>query len=461
MGHRMQRSQVDQRNLRGEVRNWARTVECYPSLVVKPTTQEGVLQILQDRDKYPSPVRAMGHFHSTTPCATSDAGTIIDMTALNRIIEIGEGHVTVEGGAEYLTVQQALVEKGLHFYVDLQIGTVTLGSLATCDTKDGSYPGEFGQLGAYVTRIKLATATGAVLVVDESDLDLFRAVRSSYGLLGVVLEVTYRIERMRSIGIRHESYSFESFVEALPELTTRNGSMMMYFFPFADRVIVQLRRPGDERSWRNPVVWRLRNFGVAYIVPLFARLANLIRIATLRYFLQQAFNAIYRLLLVYVLHARNTRPSEQTTGYPQHPYLTNFTFSIFAFPARNYPQVLLAFRDFCWNYYNATSYRPDLLSVGYFVRRCDYSLFSYAADGDVLTIDPVATGGGGWPAFASAFNEFSVARGGKPLFNQTPALTREQVRRCFGSRVDEFNATRLRLDPEGRLLNAYFREMLG
>lgn len=443
------------------VHNWARTVHSSPAVVVRPTSQDELLRILKDDDAYPSPVRAMGHFHSTTPCAASDGGTIVDMTALDRIIEIGANHVTVEGGAEYLAVQRALVEKGLHFFVDLQIGNVTLGSLATCDTKDAAWPENFGQLGAYVTHIKLALVSGEVLEVDERNSHLFRAVRSSYGLLGLVLEVTFRVEPMRSVGIRHESYSFEGFVDALPELMTRNGSLMMYFFPFADRVIVQLRRPGDPRSWRNPLVWRLRNLGVAYLIPLVARFTNLVRIATVRYLLQQFFNALSRLILVQFLHARNTRPSEQTTDYPQRSRQLSFTFSIFAFPARDYPEILLAFREFCWSYYNVTSYRPDLLSVGYYVRQCDYSLFSYSADGDVLTIDPVASGGPEWDAFAVAFNEFCVARGGKPLFNQTPALTPAQVRRSFGTRVDQFNVVRKQLDPGNRLLNDYFAHLLG
>ena len=448
-------------NLAPRVHNWARTVECTPAVVVKPTTDDELRRVLVDRDTYPSPVRPIGHFHSTTPCAASDGGTLIDMTALNKIIEISDQHVTVQGGAQYLAVQQALVDRGLHFFVDLQIGNVTLGSLATCDTKDGAYLGEFGQLGAYVTRLKLATASGEILVVDDQDPALLHAVRSSYGLLGVVLEVTFRIEPMRSIGIRHACYSFEAFIDALPELVTRDGSMMMYLFPFANRVIVQLRRPGDARRWRSRLVWRLRNLGVAYLVPLFARFAGLIRVSTFRFLLQQLFDAISRVLLVYFLHARNTRPSDQTTDYPERTKLTEFTFSIFAFPARRYPDVLLAYREFCWDYYNANSYRPDLLSVGYFVRKCDYSLFSYAADSDVMTIDPVATGGDGWSAFAAAFNEFCAARDGKPLFNQTPALTSDQVRRAFGDKIERFNALRQRLDPDARLLNAYFRDLLG
>ena len=78
-----------------------------------------------------------------------------------------------------------------------------------------------------------------------------------------------------------------------------------------------------------------------------------------------------------------------------------------------------------------------------------------------MTIDPVATGAPGWTEFLEAFNEFSSERGGKPLFNQTWGITPDQVQRAFGDRVGEFESYRRRFDPGDRLLNGYFRELLG
>ncbi|MEM7101291.1 MAG: FAD-binding protein [Pseudomonadota bacterium] len=441
------------------VANWARSVEMMPAVIARPTSQADVVEILKDATSYPSPVRPMGHFHSTTACPTT-TGTLVDMTGVNQILDLNDDTVTVEGGAEYLEVEKALVAKGKHFYVDLQIGNVSMGSLATCDTKDGAYPNEYGQIGAYVVRVKLATADGQVIEVDESQPELLKAVRGSYGLLGIVLEVTLQIKDLESISIVHKSYTFEAFVEALPQLMSRNGSMMMYLFPFANKILVQLRGPGNPKRLRNPFVWPLRNFGVAYGVSLFARFANLIKISTVRYVIQQIFNKTARLILRWFIRAQNTRPTQQTTNYPAHPRLANFTFSIFAFPVRSYAQTLLAYRDFCWDYYGATQYRPDLLSVGYFVRQCDYSLFSYSAESDVLTIDPVATGGAEWDHFVQEFNDFAILRGGKPLFNQTPGLTTYQVNKAFGERLEAFNRIRQQMDPEGRLLNDYFAQVL-
>jgi hypothetical protein len=79
-----------------------------------------------------------------------------------------------------------------------------------------------------------------------------------------------------------------------------------------------------------------------------------------------------------------------------------------------------------------------------------------------VSFDPVCTGNYGWQEFYQAYNEFASQRGGVPLFNQTPFLTRKQVQKAFGpERLKVFEGYRKRLDPEGRLLNRAFKELLG
>jgi hypothetical protein len=47
------------------------------------------------------------------------------------------------------------------------------------------------------------------------------------------------------------------------------------------------------------------------------------------------------------------------------------------------------------------------------------------------------------------------------LFNQTPFLTHDQVHKAFGEeRIAKFNEARKKADPEDRLLDNYFRELL-
>lgn len=440
--------------------NWSGTVHTKPAVIATPATVDEVVAILVDAQRYPSPVRAVGHFFSTTDCAAADGGTALDMSGLRRIVEIGDDHVRVEAGATYKDVAEALAARGKAFFVHLQVGNATLGSIATCATKDGSFPGEHGQAGAYVTRIKWVTAAGEIRESDERDAELFAALRSSYGLLGVVVEVTVRIRPLEPISIRHVNYTTEGFLAALPELRRRNGSLSFYLFPFADRVTAQIRGPAEDARL-NRWLWPLRNFAVAHVVPLASRCAMLVPVRAFAYGLIAAFGASARWFLAHALSAGRTLPHDQITRYAHRPKLARFTFSIFAFPENRYAQVLREYRRFCADHHAEHGYRPDLLTIGYRVAQSRHSLLSYSWDGDVITIDPVALGGPEWDLFADRFNEFSIARGGKPLMNQTPRLTAEQVRAAFAGRVERFNELRRALDPGERLLNEQLRRLLG
>lgn len=440
--------------------NWSGTVRTHPAAVATPASIDDVVAVMTDTVRYPSPVRPLGNYHSTTRCAAGDAGTLIDMTRMRRVIEIADDHVRVEAGAIYKDVADTLARQGKAFFVNLQIGNATMGSIATCATKDGSFPGELGQAGAYVTRVKMVTADGVVREIGDGDPELLSAVRSSYGLLGVVVEVVVSIRALEPISILHVNFSTEGFLEALPELRERGGSLSFYLFPFADRVTAQLRGAATPSAPLNRWVWRVRNFSVAYSVPLGSRFAKLMPLRAWRYGLISAFDCIARRVLASLLHAERTLPTDQIMRYRHRPKLARFTFSIFAFPEERFADVLREYRRFCADHYLEHGYRPDLLSIGYRVAKSRHALFSYSWDGNVMTIDPVATGGPDWDRFVERFNEFCIARGGKPLLNQTPGLTSKQMRAAFAARVDRFNELRAALDPGGRLLSEHFRRLL-
>ena len=69
---------------------------------------------------------------------------------------------------------------------------------------------------------------------------------------------------------------------------------------------------------------------------------------------------------------------------------------------------------------------------------------------------------GEWYKFIGAYNAFcsNLNLGGVPLLNQTFGLTRDQVRAAVGERLQVLSDTRKIFDPENRLLNSYFREIL-
>jgi hypothetical protein len=59
-----------------------------PQQHVHPKNVQELQEILRDRQKYPSPVRAMGSNHSLTPCAAS-TGTIVGMVLRGIVVRAG------------------------------------------------------------------------------------------------------------------------------------------------------------------------------------------------------------------------------------------------------------------------------------------------------------------------------------------------------------------------------------
>jgi FAD/FMN-containing dehydrogenase len=447
--------------------NWAHEQVSYPRVVTQVGTVEDIRAVLRDPATFPSPVRAQGSAHSTSRCGEADGGTIVDMRRMNRIVRLDNETVTAEAGALYIDVANELERHDLQLYVNIELGNATMGSVACCATKDASFPGEFGQVNSYATELKMVTPSGELLEVTENDPELLAAARSSYGLFGIVYEVTFRVRPLQAMAVSHRVYAPDEFVEALPKLVASDRSLMLYIFPYLDRIAVEARRyTGDESIARaagapKRFLWRLRNFTWKTFAPSFGyAVERYVPARGPRYFLVDRFNRSLHFLMDRIMASGHTVPTDQMIRYPPVSGRSKYTFSIWAFPEDDYPRVVREYFAWAKRYFRDTGFRPNLLHVGYRIAEDKSSLLSYSYDGTVITIDPVATGAPGWLEFLDAYNEFCSEHGGYPLINQTPRVTREQARKAFGERLARLEEYRRRYDPEDRLLSGFYRELL-
>ena len=446
------------------LKNWFGGITSSPHTVVEVTSVQQIVDIVKDTEHYPSPVRAIGSNHSTTPCGTADDGTVIITRKMDKILSYGEDTVTVQAGALYIDVNQELVKRGKQFYVNVELGNLTIGSACCGGTKDASMPGEFGQIASYAVDIKMVLPNGDLFEVDESDPELLQLARSSYGLFGIVYEATFRVRELAAMEVHHEKFTLDEFARQLPELRTRDESMMLYINPFKDTITVEFRRyhgassAGDLSTWQ----WKLRNQVWSHFAPLWGHnVSRLFPSKWVRSALTDFYNGLIVLALTKVIKGKATLPIAQQIRYPEVSGNDRYLFSIWAFPEERYIDCLRAYYDLSKEHYKRTGYRIDLLSVGYRILADQSSLFSYSFNGTVITFDPVSTGTLGWDAFLREYNSLCSDLGGTPLFNQTNLLTRDQVVHAFGERVDRFEKQRRHYDPSNRLLNNYFAELLG
>ncbi len=444
------------------VTNWFGDLVSHPQVVVEPTSTDDVVAVLKNPDQYPSPVRAVGSNHSTARCAVADGGTVIKMSKMNRTLNITADTVTAQAGALYIDMAQELEKRQLQFYVNTEIGSLSVGSAACAGTKDASMPGEYGQVGSYIAGVKMILPSGELLEVTEDQPDLLAKVRSSYGTFGIVYEATFRVRPILPMAVHHETFALEQFVEKLPELKARNESMMYYIFPFDNLVTVEFRKynPGASGS-PNRHVWHLRNYLWKSAGPLFCyEVERDIPIPAVRYKVIDEFCALWRFKLENFIRSDYTIATDQIIRYPAVSDNSRYTFSLWAFAEERYPSVLPEYFRFCRDYYEQKGYRSNMLNVGYRIAQDQNSLLSYSHDGNVMTVDPVSTANPGWKTFLEAYNEFCSARGGVPLLNQTYGVTRAQAQKAFGDRLKVFEETRKAYDPQNRLLNDYFQDLL-
>lgn len=445
------------------VTNWFGDLSSHPSALVEAHSVQDIIAVLKDPAKYPSPIRAVGSNHSTTPCGVVNGGTVIKMK-MNRVLNIGPESLTVEAGATHIDLAKQLETRGLQFYVNTEIGSLSAGSAACAGTKDSSMPGEYGQVGSYITGVKIVLPGGDLLeVTEDKNPDLMQQIRSSYGTFGIIYEATYRVKPLTPLHVHHKTFSLAEFTAELPELKKLGYSMMFYIFPFEDKITVEFRRYNPSATGEpNRIAWALRNHTWGTSGP---KLAHDIRAIfsepCVRYGILDTFNALWRFQLETLVCSDNTVPGDQIIRYPTISNDSRYTFSLFAFPEEQYPETLTAFFQFCKDYYKQKGYRIDLLDVGYWISLDQKALLSYSWAGPVMTIDPVSTGDPGWTEFLAAYNQFCSERNGIPLLNQTPELTPAILQKALGERLQVFAKTRRSYDPQGRLLADYFKALLG
>ncbi len=197
------------------ITNYDGAIVTTPQEYVHPKSVEELQAILRDTNKYPGPVRALGSNHSLTPCAAS-TGTIVSMANLNQVVKIDTEKMTItaQAGLQLVEAAKVLRKQKLQFMLNIEIGNITLGSAACCQTKDSLDGVELGQLNSYLTAIKWVTPSGTLEEASETkNPELLPYIRASYGLAGIVYEVTFRIKPLEIIRFTYDVYAVKELTE--------------------------------------------------------------------------------------------------------------------------------------------------------------------------------------------------------------------------------------------------------
>ncbi|KAJ8460094.1 hypothetical protein OPV22_033020 [Ensete ventricosum] len=174
-----------------------------PDVVVFPRSQDDVQKIVAACNKYKVPIVPYGgatsiEGHTLAP----HGGVCIDMSLMKKIksLNVEDLDIVVEPGIGWIELNEYLKPYGLFFPLDPGPGA-TIGGM--CATRcSGSLAVRYGTMRDNVINLQVVLANGEVIKTGSrarksaAGYDLTRLLIGSEGTLGIITEVTLRLQRL-------------------------------------------------------------------------------------------------------------------------------------------------------------------------------------------------------------------------------------------------------------------------
>jgi L-gulono-1,4-lactone dehydrogenase len=250
--------------------NWAGEQFCSPSALVRPASEDELVDVVAGAARRGERVRAVGTGHSFTDCACTD-GMMIDMAGLQRVVEAdtASGLVTIEGGAKLHTLGPQLAAHGLGLenQGDIDAQSIT-GATATATHGTGA---RFPNLSARIVSLRLVTAGGEVLTLShESDPEAYLAARVSLGALGVISQVTVQTVPLYTLHRRDERRALTETLDRLDEFVDGNDHFEFFVFPYGKTALTRATRRSAEEptptpTWKRRLAEEFENVGLSVV----------------------------------------------------------------------------------------------------------------------------------------------------------------------------------------------------
>ena len=429
--------------------------------ILKPARTTEIRDALDPDSKYLPPFRPMGANSSATECTSSFAGTVIDLTGLDEIknIDAYGDTVTVQPGVRIGDLARELAEHGLELAGSHDLMSRTVGGAVA-----GACIGPaFGEDGAFfasqVKSVRVITPNGKVIEIRPNQPNLLNAFRLSFGMLGIIHEVTLNVRPIRPFAVTHRRCSFDQFAGVAEKLSNVDVGLKFFLLPFRDRVYLDLRRYSTDVRSTHRIPWKIKDWGESTVLPhVFKSINRIVPGAGVRYRLIDEISQVTQGLVNNRLVTSGSNSTAQLSSTRENDASNDLYYSTWFFPAADFAIVVQAYRDFCLRVRENSNYRCDMPTVGFRIGRDRSAMLSPSFDEPMIALRAISTQAKGWEDFVIDFGDFARHWGGVPIFNQTRDIPADYPGQMFGSRMTFFRKIRKQFDPENRMMNPFLSQ---
>lgn len=213
----------------GVFRNWIRRFRYRPGRVVRPKTEEEIVELV----KSSTGLRFFGAGHSFNDGIVADE-TLVSLDNYSGVIwkDLGKKQFAVKGGTRVRDVVKLLLDDGLAFRALPSHDAQSIAGILSTDVHGTGR--DWGFVSQLVVGLKLIDGKGDVHFCEPSD-DLFKAAIGGVGAVGVITEVV--VEAVDRFNVEQKvELSDVTFVRNnLDQLLQKNAHLSLYLFPFTDR----------------------------------------------------------------------------------------------------------------------------------------------------------------------------------------------------------------------------------
>jgi len=422
--------------------NWGGTLHFRPKKIFYPQSLQELQAVVQSCDGHTT--RVIGAGHSWTPLITTD-DALISLRGFQGIETVisGTQEATVRAGTNLRKLGELLRKQGLAMEnlgdIDEQ---AIAGAISTGTHGTGMH---LGILSTQLREITLVTADGNLLTCStDHQPEIFKAAQVSLGALGVLAHLRFQLVPAYNLVCIKTREKFETCLERIDEYRFGNRNFEFFWFPYSELVSTKCLNITTEEPKHEPLKKYLVD--VVYENGTFKALSEISRIAP------KFSKSISQLAAAGIANGREVNYSNRIYATAR---LVRFYEMEYGVPAEAGPTVLREIKKWI-----AKSNISVHFPLEYRYVKGDDIWLSPAYGRDTAFISVHMYQGMPYQSYFRGIESIFLAHGGRPHWGKMHQLTATQLATMY-PKWEDFLAVRKQLDPAGKWLNPYLKQIFG